>query len=58
MLGNSVSWGDVAEIKTGPFGSTLHADDYVSNGFPIITTEHFKNGLLPNNKDGLPTSFR
>ena len=34
-------------VKTGPFGSMLHADDYVAKGTPIITTEHFKNGALP-----------
>ena len=46
--------GDISEIKTGPFGSTLHADDYVSDGIPIITTEHFKMGSLPIDKCGLP----
>ena len=46
--------GEVSEIRTGPFGSTLHADDYVRNGIPIITTEHFKTGSLPYCKDGLP----
>jgi len=46
--------GSVAEIKTGPFGSTLHAEDYVKDGEPIITTEHFKSGDLPNNKKGIP----
>lgn len=46
--------GDISEIKTGPFGSTLHADDYVSDGTPIITTEHFKTGALPLSKNGLP----
>ena len=46
--------GDISEIKTGPFGSTLHADDYVSDGTPIITTEHFKTGALPRGKNGLP----
>ena len=46
--------GDISEIKTGPFGSTLHADDYVSDGIPIITTEHFKTGALPRSKNGLP----
>ena len=46
--------GDISEIKTGPFGSTLHADDYVSDGTPIITTEHFKTGSLPRSKNGLP----
>lgn len=32
----------------------LHADDYVSDGIPIITTEHFKTGILPRSKNGLP----
>ena len=47
-------FGDISEIKTGPFGSTLHAEDYVSDGVPIITTEHFKTGTLQNTKEGLP----
>ena len=56
---NTPTWeqrklGDISEIKTGPFGSTLHADDYVSDGIPIITTEHFKTGSLPIDKSGLP----
>lgn len=46
--------GEVADIKTGPFGSLLHASDYVDDGTPIVTTEHFKNGKLPEEKDGLP----
>lgn len=46
--------GEISEIKTGPFGSTLHADDYVSEGVPIITTEHFKTGSLPQSASGLP----
>ena len=41
-------------IKTGPFGSTLHAEDYVAHGTPIVTTEHFKNGDLPSTGDGIP----
>jgi type I restriction enzyme, S subunit len=32
--------GDVAEVRTGPFGSSLHESDYVQNGTPIITVEH------------------
>ena len=46
--------GEIADIKTGPFGSTLHADDYVRDGIPIITTEHFKNGQLPIQIGGVP----
>lgn len=32
--------GDVASVKTGPFGSALHERDYVRDGTPIITVEH------------------
>ena len=46
--------GDISNIRTGPFGSTLHAEDYVEEGTPIITTEHFKVGDLPNQKKGIP----
>lgn len=49
---------DISDIKTGPFGSALHADDYVSEGVPIITTEHFKSGHLPTSKTGIPQVSR
>lgn len=32
--------GEVANVKTGPFGSALHEKDYVNEGTPIITVEH------------------
>jgi restriction endonuclease S subunit len=32
--------GSVASVKTGPFGSSLHEQDYVSTGTPIVTVEH------------------
>lgn len=31
---------DIAEVRTGPFGSSLHERDYVREGTPIITVEH------------------
>lgn len=31
---------DIAIVKTGPFGSSLHERDYVLDGTPIITVEH------------------
>ena len=46
--------GNISEIRTGPFGSVLHAKDYVNDGVPIITTEHFKSGALPTYKFNLP----
>jgi len=42
--------GVLADVKTGPFGSALHASDYVSVGTPIITVEHLgNNGVVHNN---------
>ena len=32
--------GEFSSIKTGPFGSLLHQEDYVDKGTPIITVEH------------------
>ncbi len=32
--------GEIADVKTGPFGSALHEKDYVDDGTPIITVEH------------------
>lgn len=32
--------GDIAKSQTGPFGSQLHEEDYVSAGTPIVTVEH------------------
>lgn len=32
--------GEIADVKTGPFGSSLHERDYVREGIPIITVEH------------------
>jgi len=40
----------VAEsLQTGPFGSQLHAEEYVSNGIPVINPSHMKAGrILPD----------
>lgn len=46
--------GNIGDIKNGPFGSVLHAEDYVENGIPIVTTEHFKTGLMSSDKFGIP----
>ena len=34
---------DIAEVQTGPFGSQLHNEDYVTVGTPIVTVEHLGN---------------
>lgn len=42
--------GEIAQVKTGPFGSVLHEKDYVSEGTPIITVEHLsERGVLHDN---------
>lgn len=42
--------GDIAEIQTGPFGSQLHEEDYVSIGTPIVTVEHLgETGFIQKN---------
>lgn len=41
---------EIADIKTGPFGSTLHEEDYVETGTPIITVEHLgEQGVVHQN---------
>ena len=41
---------EVADIKTGPFGSSLHEKDYVEDGTPIITVEHLgEQGIVHQN---------
>ena len=33
-------------VQTGPFGSQLHASDYVTDGTPIITVEHLGDNRI------------
>ncbi len=41
---------DIANVKTGPFGSALHESDYVRDGTPIITVEHLsESGVVHKN---------
>jgi type I restriction enzyme S subunit len=34
------------QAQTGPFGSQLHAEDYVENGIPLINPSNIKGGKL------------
>jgi type I restriction enzyme S subunit len=39
------------EMQTGPFGSQLHAEDYVVDGIPLINPAHMTSGkILPDSK--------
>lgn len=37
---------NIAQVKIGPFGSLLHAHDYVENGHPVINPVHLKEGKI------------
>lgn len=43
---------DIAQLlQTGPFGSQLHSDEYVSDGIPVINPSHLIQGrIIPDNK--------
>ena len=36
----------VDSVQTGPFGSQLHASDYVSGGIPVINPSHVRNASI------------
>jgi len=38
-------------LQTGPFGSQLHSDEYVSGGIPVINPSNIRGGKLLGNKD-------
>ena len=38
-------------IQTGPFGSQLHADEYITGGTPIINPSHMKDGCIKNDPE-------
>lgn len=47
-----VKLGDIAELKTGPFGTQLHANEYVSDGIPVINVRNIGYGeILPVDMD-------
>jgi type I restriction enzyme S subunit len=43
--------GSMVNLKTGPFGSSLHKADYVSSGIPVVNPMHILNGrIVPDQK--------
>ena len=45
-MSETVLLGDIAELKTGPFGTQLHAREYVVNGIPIINVRNIGYGEI------------
>ena len=40
-----------SSFKTGPFGSSLHAQDYIENGTPLINPMHIQDGKIEPSTD-------
>lgn len=40
--------GDIAEVQTGPFGSQLKNEQYITDGTPVVTVEHINNFRIEN----------
>ncbi len=38
--------GELAMVRTGPFGSMLHKEDYIANGIPLVNPIHMKNYMV------------
>jgi type I restriction enzyme, S subunit len=38
-------------VQTGPFGSQLHADEYIAGGIPVINPVHLIDGMIIPNED-------
>jgi len=55
-ISNHMGWStkpikNFATIKIGPFGSLLHATEYIENGIPIVNPSHIVDGhIVPDNK--------
>ena len=43
--------GDLAIVKTGPFGSMLHKEDYITDGIPLINPVHLKDFKIVPDKE-------
>ncbi|MDY0389617.1 MAG: restriction endonuclease subunit S [Desulfobulbus oligotrophicus] len=37
---------NIATVRIGPFGSLLHAEDYISDGIPLVNPSHMVNGEI------------
>jgi type I restriction enzyme S subunit len=42
---------NTVEMQTGPFGSQLHAEDYIDDGIPLVNPAHMTDGeIVPDSK--------
>lgn len=47
----------ISEIRTGPFGSTLHAHEYTRGGTPVVNPQHYRDGrIVPDEEVTVPMS--
>ena len=46
---------DCGHVQTGPFGSQLHADEYITGGVPVINPSNLVDGRLSPDQDGTIT---
>lgn len=42
---------DIAVVRVGPFGSSLHKKDYISGGTPLVNPIHMKDGRVTPDND-------
>lgn len=48
-MSERISLGSIAELKTGPFGTQLHANEYVAEGIPVINVRNIGYGEIIDN---------
>jgi len=49
--GGTIKLSELADIQTGPFGSLLHREDYISDGIPLVNPMHIKRSRIVPNRE-------
>lgn len=47
---DKVPLSELAEIRIGPFGSLLHKEDYITDGYPLVNPSHIINEKIVTDK--------
>jgi Restriction endonuclease S subunits len=47
---DKVPLSELAEIRIGPFGSLLHKEDYITDGYPLVNPSHIVNEKIVTDK--------